>query len=145
MSKSSHVVRQILELRCEVVFENLIMLYWRLRLIISHVNHLTSEAVSHTCIKICTLYLMMQATSGGSLLSFTTGSLEASKAIVEETKLFNVTVSFGSVASSISMPCFMSHASISAELREARGLPDDLIRISAGRVLWTKVCRFGCN
>ena len=30
------------------------------------------------------------------------------------------------------MPCYMSHASIPAELRAARGLPDDLVRISAG-------------
>ena len=30
------------------------------------------------------------------------------------------------------MPCFMSHASIPAEVRAARGLPDDLVRISVG-------------
>lgn len=65
-------------------------------------------------------------------MSFTTGNLEASKIIVEESKLFLITVSFGSVTSSISLPCFMSHASMSAELREARGLPDDLVRISTG-------------
>jgi cystathionine beta-lyase len=37
--------------------------------------------------------------------------------IVEETKFFAITVSFGSVASSISLPCYMSHASIPAEVR----------------------------
>ncbi|KAK9860382.1 hypothetical protein WJX84_000978 [Apatococcus fuscideae] len=73
-----------------------------------------------------------QASSGGSLLSFETGSVEASRRIVEQTKLFKVTVSFGSVTSLISLPCYMSHASIPAEVRAARGLPDDLIRISAG-------------
>jgi hypothetical protein len=31
-----------------------------------------------------------------------------------------------------SMPCFMSHASIPADVRAARGLPDDLVRISGG-------------
>ena len=30
------------------------------------------------------------------------------------------------------MPCFMSHASIPADVRAARGLPDDLVRISVG-------------
>lgn len=55
-----------------------------------------------------------------------------SKIIVERTKLFKVTVSFGNVISLISLPCFMSHASIPAEIRAARGLPDDLVRISAG-------------
>ena len=43
-----------------------------------------------------------------------------------------VTVSFGSTSSLVSLPCFMSHASIPAEVRAARGLPDDLVRISAG-------------
>lgn len=52
--------------------------------------------------------------------------------IVQDTKLFNVVVSFGSVTSSISLPCYMSHASIPAAVRAARGLPDDLVRISAG-------------
>lgn len=33
-----------------------------------------------------------------------------------------------------SMPCFMSHASIPAEVRAARGLPDDLVRISGAWV-----------
>ena len=47
-------------------------------------------------------------------------------------ELFKVTVSFGSTTSLISLPCFMSHASIPAEIRAARGLPDDLVRISAG-------------
>lgn len=65
-------------------------------------------------------------------MSFTTGNLEMSKLIVENTKLFKITVSFGSVISSISLPCFMSHAAVPAEVRAARGLPDDLVRISAG-------------
>ncbi len=73
-----------------------------------------------------------QATSGGALLSFETGSVEASKIIVEETQLFKITVSFGNVTSLISLPCYMSHASIPAAVRAARGLPDDLVRISAG-------------
>ncbi|CAD7704679.1 unnamed protein product [Ostreobium quekettii] len=73
-----------------------------------------------------------QASSAGSLVSFTTGNLELSKVIVEGAKLFKIAVSFGSVISSISLPCFMSHASVPAEVRAERGLPDDLIRISAG-------------
>ncbi|GIL55171.1 hypothetical protein Vafri_10770 [Volvox africanus] len=73
-----------------------------------------------------------QASGAGSLLSFETGSVEASKVIVEATQLFKVTVSFGNVNSLISLPCYMSHASIPAEVRAARGLPDDLVRISTG-------------
>lgn len=30
------------------------------------------------------------------------------------------------------MPCFMSHASIPSAVREARGLTEDLVRISVG-------------
>jgi cystathionine beta-lyase len=73
-----------------------------------------------------------QASGPGSLLSFETGSLAVSRAIVERTGLFKITVSFGGCSSLISLPCFMSHASIPAAVRAARGLPDDLVRISAG-------------
>jgi len=75
---------------------------------------------------------MSQASGGGSLLSFETGDVNLSKGLVEYSKLFKVTVSFGSTTSLLSLPCFMSHASIPAEVRRARGLPDDLVRISAG-------------
>ncbi|KAJ8770431.1 hypothetical protein K2173_015045 [Erythroxylum novogranatense] len=73
-----------------------------------------------------------QARGAGSVLSFLTGSLALSKHVVESTKYFSITVSFGSVKSLISMPCFMSHASIPAADREARGLTEDLVRISVG-------------
>ncbi|KAK3239986.1 hypothetical protein CYMTET_50124, partial [Cymbomonas tetramitiformis] len=73
-----------------------------------------------------------QASGTGSILSFATGDVNISKIVVEEAKLFKITVSFGNVTSLISLPCFMSHASIPAEVRAARGLPDDLVRISVG-------------
>jgi cystathionine beta-lyase len=59
-------------------------------------------------------------------------SIEASRTIAEQAQLFKITVSFGSVSSLISLPCYMSHASIPAALRAQRGLPDDLVRISVG-------------
>ncbi|CAN6930418.1 unnamed protein product [Brassica oleracea] len=67
-----------------------------------------------------------------------TGSVALSKHLVETTKYFSIAVSFGSVKSLISMPCFMSdasfmsHASITAAVREARGMTEDLVRISTG-------------
>ncbi|PRW56037.1 cystathionine beta-lyase [Chlorella sorokiniana] len=73
-----------------------------------------------------------QATAPGSIISFVTNDADLSRVVVEQTELFKITVSFGNVCSLISMPCFMSHASIPAEVRAARGLPNDLVRISVG-------------
>lgn len=73
-----------------------------------------------------------QARGAGGVLSFTTGSVEISKAIAEETKLFRITVSFGSVNSSISLPGNMSHASVPPQVLAQRDLPPDLVRISIG-------------
>jgi cystathionine beta-lyase len=72
------------------------------------------------------------ATGSGAVLSFTTGSIEKSIIIVESTRLFGISVSFGCVNSLISMPCKMSHASIPEEVRKERGFPEDLIRLCVG-------------
>lgn len=70
-----------------------------------------------------------QAKGAGSLISFTTDSLTLSKKLVEGTQLFTTAVSFGSLKSLISLPCYMSHASISAAERR---LPEDLVRLAIG-------------
>jgi cystathionine beta-lyase len=66
------------------------------------------------------------------VLSFETGSIKKSEILVENTKLFGVTVSFGCVNSLISMPCRMSHASIDEKTRKERNLSEDLIRLCVG-------------
>ncbi|KAJ1800534.1 cystathionine beta-lyase [Coemansia sp. RSA 2399] len=68
----------------------------------------------------------------GAVLSFETGDVAMSERIVESTKLWGISVSFGCVNSIISMPCKMSHASIPAEIRKQRRLPEDLIRLCVG-------------
>jgi cystathionine beta-lyase len=73
-----------------------------------------------------------QASGGGAVISFTTGDPGLSRRIAEATRLFSVAVSFGSVNSSISLPCRMSHASIPAPLRGRLAPSADLIRISVG-------------
>lgn len=73
-----------------------------------------------------------QARGAGAVMSFTTGSVELSKVIAERAKLFRITVSFGSVNSSISLPGNMSHASVPPEVLANRDLPRDLVRLSIG-------------
>ena len=73
-----------------------------------------------------------QATGCGPLVSFETGSPERSRRIAEATEIFTLAVSFGSVSSVVSLPCRMSHASIPAEVRATRELPEDLLRLSVG-------------
>ncbi|KAF9359601.1 cystathionine beta-lyase [Mortierella sp. AD094] len=68
----------------------------------------------------------------GAVLSFETGDVELSEKLVELTRLWGISVSFGCVNSLISMPCRMSHASIPAEVRAARAMPEDLIRLCVG-------------
>ncbi|KZT29708.1 cystathionine beta-lyase [Neolentinus lepideus HHB14362 ss-1] len=72
------------------------------------------------------------ASGYGAVLSFTTGDKAMSERIVGATRLWGISVSFGAVNSLISMPCVMSHASIDAATRAARGLPEDLIRLCVG-------------
>jgi cystathionine beta-lyase len=70
-----------------------------------------------------------QASGFGPVFSFCTGSVELSQRIVDQVKHFNIAVSFGGVASHISLPCRMSHASIPDGVRT---LPEDLVRVSVG-------------
>lgn len=74
----------------------------------------------------------LQARGPGAVLSFTTGSAEVSRAIAEHAELFRITVSFGSINSSISLPGNMSHASVPPVVLAQRDLPRGLVRISVG-------------
>jgi cystathionine beta-lyase len=73
-----------------------------------------------------------QARGAGAVISFATGSFDTSRQIAEATRIFRVSVSFGSVNSSISLPGCMSHASIPAEVRRGRAFDGDLVRLSIG-------------
>lgn len=70
-----------------------------------------------------------QAEGPGVVISFETGDEERSIRLVESLERFSIAVSFGSVASTASLPCRMSHASIPAH---ERTLPGDLVRLSIG-------------
>ncbi len=68
----------------------------------------------------------------GGVISFETGNVELSEQIVEHTRIWGISVSFGCVNSLISLPCKMSHASIDAKTRAERHFPEDLIRLCVG-------------
>lgn len=73
-----------------------------------------------------------QARGNGSIIAFETGNREISRRVVEATRIFSITVSFGSVNSSISLPHCMSHASVPAQIRDQCRFPEDLVRLSVG-------------
>jgi cystathionine beta-lyase len=73
-----------------------------------------------------------QASGAGSVLSFTTRSVEAARAVAEQARMFQICVSFGSIHSTISLPGCMSHASVPPEIAASRELPPELVRISVG-------------
>ncbi|MCA9310283.1 MAG: PLP-dependent transferase [Phycisphaerales bacterium] len=56
----------------------------------------------------------------------------AARALLERTRLFRTTVSFGGVGSSISTPATMSHASMTVGERAAAGITPTLVRLSIG-------------
>ena len=69
---------------------------------------------------------------GGSVISFTTGDNETSRRFVEAVELCSIAVSFGSVNSTVSLPYYMSHASIPSRLRQRLAPPSDMVRLSVG-------------
>jgi cystathionine beta-lyase len=70
-----------------------------------------------------------QSEGFGSVLSIDTGNTKLSKKIVNLSKLFTITTSFGSVNSFISIPVNMSHASVP---KNKLIIPPSLIRLSVG-------------
>lgn len=73
-----------------------------------------------------------QARGAGAVLSFTAASAAAAKSIAEKSELFKISVSFGSVSSTISIPVKMSHASVPPEIVAFRSVPESLLRLSIG-------------
>jgi cystathionine beta-lyase len=75
---------------------------------------------------------LRQSRGHGAVVGFETGSFETSREIVEALKLFPITVSFGGLQSSVSLPGRMSHASVPPRVAATRKLPADLVRLSIG-------------
>ncbi len=69
---------------------------------------------------------------GGMISVHLRGGKEAAQRLLTRTKLFSLAESLGGVESLIGHPATMTHASIPAELRQARGIDDGLVRLSVG-------------
>jgi cystathionine beta-lyase/cystathionine gamma-synthase len=68
----------------------------------------------------------------GGMLAFDLGSLEAARRVLNGVRLHALAESLGGVETLISHPATMTHASVPADRREALGITDGLVRISAG-------------
>ncbi len=69
---------------------------------------------------------------GGMLSLRVQGGKDGALRLLTRTKLFSLAESLGGVESLIGHPATMTHASIPAEIRQARGVDDGLVRLSVG-------------
>ncbi len=69
---------------------------------------------------------------GGMISVNLKGGKDAALRLLTRTKLFSLAESLGGVESLVCHPATMTHASIPAELRQARGVTDGLVRLSVG-------------
>jgi cystathionine gamma-lyase len=69
---------------------------------------------------------------GGMVSVSIKGGKEAALRLLTRTKLFSLAESLGGVESLIGHPATMTHASIPAEIRVARGIDEGLVRLSVG-------------
>jgi cystathionine gamma-lyase/cystathionine beta-lyase/cystathionine gamma-lyase/homocysteine desulfhydrase len=68
----------------------------------------------------------------GGMLSFDLGSLEGARRVLNNVRLMALAESLGGVETLISHPATMTHASVPTDRRQAIGITDGLVRISAG-------------
>ena len=73
-----------------------------------------------------------QASGPGAVLSFKLESVALTHRLLEEMRLTAFAVSLGGVESILSYPARMSHAAMPPHERAARGVTDDLVRLSVG-------------
>ncbi|MDP2480566.1 MAG: PLP-dependent transferase [Candidatus Palauibacterales bacterium] len=73
-----------------------------------------------------------QARGPGTVVCFRAGSPRVARRFVEGLELVATAVSFGGVATTASLPRFMSHASAPGELGGRTPIPSDLVRLSVG-------------
>ncbi len=73
-----------------------------------------------------------QMRSFGGMLAFDVGTLDNARTVLEGVRLAALAESLGGVETLISHPATMTHASVPEERRQALGITDGLVRLSAG-------------
>jgi cystathionine beta-lyase/cystathionine gamma-synthase len=73
-----------------------------------------------------------QARGFGGMLTFDLGTYDAAKRLLDRVRLMSLAESLGGVETLISHPASMTHASVPPDIRQALGLSDGMVRISAG-------------
>ncbi len=73
-----------------------------------------------------------QATGFGAMISFETDSEQTAKRLLERVKLIQYAESLGGSETLITYPMMQTHADVPKEVREAKGINERLIRLSAG-------------
>jgi cystathionine gamma-lyase len=66
------------------------------------------------------------------MVSADLGTERRARALVENTRIFQLAESLGGVESLISIPALMTHASVPERQREAQGVTAGLVRLSVG-------------
>lgn len=72
------------------------------------------------------------AAFGGMISVVVKGGLDASRRMLERTRLFSLAESLGGVESLIEHPAIMTHSSLPPEARAKLGIADGLVRLSVG-------------
>jgi O-succinylhomoserine sulfhydrylase len=76
---------------------------------------------------------MKQQKNGGAILSFDVkGGQDAAWRLIDATRMISITANLGDAKSTITHPATTTHSRVSAEVREAAGIGDGLIRIAVG-------------
>lgn len=73
-----------------------------------------------------------QATGFGAMISFEVNSVETAKKLLNNVKMIHFAESLGGVETLITYPVTQTHADLSKQEREARGINDRLLRLSVG-------------
>lgn len=74
-----------------------------------------------------------QMSGFGGMISFTVkGDVGAAVRVVDGLQLFTLAPSLGGVESLVSQPTLTSHRDLTSEMRQSRGITDNLIRLSVG-------------